>query len=1484
MADSLSRAQVLLQNAFHMLQIPTLEVGTRNQAAHDYVRQAIDQLHLVAAQLEDTAGPFAGTELRCAPVPQTSTDSDIRTLSIPDQPHGDTTLPSTNASAQLPDSASTPDPSPTPAQPEDNAFPLSVDAPHPDALPEPSEPTPQPPPPDDTEATIILPHEPPTEREDAAEQAYQLLLWHLRQTKEPESTRDLLQLTPQLEKTEFYDLLQTRDEFVHYRLDPLCNLAGLGEWGPSGWRKAVRARWTRIRKMKPEQLKQLDKDALAAIAHVAEEKQESYIIKTVLRQVAQEPAPTADTEPPINGSLSAWQRWLSSQLPQVQLLGQLNISPEEHQTLADRLNHLVNSLGHTEAIHELETNYPLPLAVFLVFHGVYHSEIGRYWPQVCETLEVPYDNTTSRLGQAFEAILRRYHLPQLEGLHGVRYVRRIVGHGGIPDAALPDFFRTLILPSVTEPDLRNLGVYELAEWFESRAQYLAQSVQWFLQAGERFADDILERCRDMARDALRTGEPQASEFGLPERFTAGLKTALEHSPATAARGPVLPRPYLAFDPWAEGVRIEFPSARLYFEERAKEVVWQVSYGTEVISHKEVCVQHGHELELPAQYLPLGEPAREYRCKILVNQKPVLSVSLVGLSKERPIMLFAPRTGKALGTRVADRQVWILYPAQSQLMVDGRGPAMLEEFPPQWGPWSGYRSCWLELREARSIQLTNPAYTLPLSQEVKLTLVEEPAVSEFGAESGIPVFEGKLPSLRMSLTDTTGWKLQILSDHCNLSFAGTELAQIGAVDAGEFQVALSAVLPEQTAGEYRVVLRGQLGQDSRRVFRFVRALRVARSSTTENFGDVLVEVPPDTALVQDGQFGVPLRKAEARWVYKLQCTPGRSHLIATLEYPRPGFETYRLPLSVPNPQPCWALIGLEQASAIVWTGQPLTVPLHSLEQARAPELLVQAPVACTIRLWHQKADGTEGQSTDEVALDPEKLRGRARLKVGPFLDSLRSGQQANSRLILSLQTRERCLKLGAVHVTRNWCVTNLQVDCRTTGTGHTLHLEWQQDYAARNRRVRIWNLATPWSSPDSYGVPDENLQHLTLSLGVGQYLPGFYQVELYVEDPWLHNAAYTPTRPARNLPQCAVFCLGEELLPVQRSSLGQSGRGCFEAFLLDFERGQRDHRALFPLRESLQAEELEEFVRGLLVLSQDDRHGVTEIQEAIERFFAAALKDRLPELFGMLPQLVQELAPNQQKQVISWLLRMKLSLDPTEQLSRSLSHSLLNATERELLWELWRPLGLFVDMCSPATGRSQRLSQYLGPEWKNLCNAPDLRGWGSCPGQEVLLPIGALKSVWQTLDITPSGPLDQSNLQKCYFLMLLGLLEKNAQTAAARFVEQECVLLEQELLEMVQSGRMLPETRSALLLRHPHTSAGDMKNPLTRLPFVVGSVAAIQRLCAQQGCSTRISSKQLLQQTLQCYEFAPDLFSRDLCHAEIAFREIEETDESDEPCS
>jgi len=151
-------------------------------------------------------------------------------------------------------------------------------------------------------------------------------------------------------------------------------------------------------------------------------------------------------------SLEVWESEFRPQVAEVDLLGEIILTPDECRDLGQAFGQLVHRKGWYSSYALIRDCYLAAFAVFMVAQGKQGYDAGAFWPGMREatSLELSGIQTTD-WGQLFEEAVERLGVARFPNLGGHRYVGPILAHGGIPLNNLAEFFEQFLLPSIENP-------------------------------------------------------------------------------------------------------------------------------------------------------------------------------------------------------------------------------------------------------------------------------------------------------------------------------------------------------------------------------------------------------------------------------------------------------------------------------------------------------------------------------------------------------------------------------------------------------------------------------------------------------------------------------------------------------------------------------------------------------------------------------------------------------------------------------------------------------------------------------------------------------------------------------------------------------------------------------------------------------------------------------------------------------------------------
>lgn len=893
-------------------------------------------------------------------------------------------------------------------------------------------------------------------------------------------------------------------------------------------------------------------------------------------------------------SLEEWERRLCLKLTRVDLIGELDLEPDQVKAIGRLLADSVRRYGHrSAAIEQVAKNYPATFAAFIVFQGAqtYHSASkGDFWPGICDELCLPYDpNITSTLGQAFESVCRRFGLSY--NFPGHRHVAAILGHGGIPARSLPDFFEYMLQPSVNKPELAALSTPELIlEWLTSSAQYhVDKPILRFLEYGGKVAEDFVERCRQMARAWVEEGEvPAADELGLPATLVDAYREWVTQSclARPAARGGLrLKKPAIVLDPWGLGIHVMLPEQQLPAGQSLADSWWEVEADGTIDTIPVDARRMDVDLKTHLAHAPLRGPAPAYRIRFYrrvgqANAELLREWIYEGVTPAHPFLAFNPQTGGLMPQpkRLPAQLLWILCPPDGTLQPDLPAPSVIREelpsLPWDWHAWRGYG---LDLQGVRELKLSSSrgqatiyvveAQAAPVAELVNAAQLDL-------LDDLVPFYVGAPPTLRIrtaagdvSESRLERWRLELNHEweadpKCDFRARLSELGGLVVQRDGCIELPLShpRLLGARPVGQYRIRVRGPLGSSVDLRFRIAPRLFLTghedfylpEPGKRAPIAHLLVETDTQSRiefLQNEPEFHLQeLTCDEQTHCYEVSVPPQRADAPLRLVHQvRDGRSAY-IPMRIPIRRLRWLLIlQPNQIAQPAWQSDPSTINLAELEQSLSPCLLLELPIPAgsdvTTRLrFVGTADELIAEMEAPRPSDPARLR---RFDLRSVRDALRTSSSPAIRAELQvngLPSRDP-LTLTILTIRRSIAVDRAAVVLQEHDGERYVEVAWEPEIPLRWRQIRLWCQTRPWAEPITVPVPDSARGKYAFSVEADALPAGRYLIEFLVSDPWLPETA--PIRPQSDAPNVKPVVIGS--LEERLAELEATRRGGGDVF-------------------------------------------------------------------------------------------------------------------------------------------------------------------------------------------------------------------------------------------------------------------------------------------------------------------------------------------------
>ncbi|PZG01159.1 hypothetical protein C1I93_00120 [Micromonospora endophytica] len=477
----------------------------------------------------------------------------------------------------------------------------------------------------------------------------------------------------------------------------------------------------------------------------------------------------------------------------------------------------------------LTRHYPACLVVGLTGIGAVGYEHGDYWSAVHN--EAPGQVDQTLWGRAFRANLDHFRLARFHGLSQVN-VGEILMHAGIPAYCLGDLLNLLLQRQSREPGLTGEGflAWALAPGRESRLSGTDKPVQRFLQRGEDYAADLIDRCVDLL-ERLRQPAFNADGLGLSPHLIAKAQALAaadqldwtgSSDRGESAAVATHQRPHLELEPYGRGLLVWLPPVHDATDGR---VLWRLRFDGQVESVVSQSRWPGTRETAPATAVAVVRPARQVAVEPAgYDQEYELDV----VDPRDPLLVFTADGRRVPATSgLPPEPVWLLYPQ----VGEGGGPLELRcegdlldtyDVPAPYG-WLGWTLRHVDLREVSHLRLGDGTpRRVKGARRAQLQLAQPlPGVSSL---AGAPVV-ATAPRLNLP-TDpgvTTEWSVRIRRPGSG-QLLHAESLSVGhdtAVDPWRHLV-------RPLVGAYEITVRGPLGRGLVRTLEFAEGLS-ARSN-------------------------------------------------------------------------------------------------------------------------------------------------------------------------------------------------------------------------------------------------------------------------------------------------------------------------------------------------------------------------------------------------------------------------------------------------------------------------------------------------------------------------------------------------------------------------------------------------------------------------------------------------------------------------------
>ncbi len=979
--------------------------------------------------------------------------------------------------------------------------------------------------------------------------------------------------------------------------------------------------------------------------------------------------------------LDSAEQVIRQELQRVELLGEIRVS-EQH--LSD-LSRVLGRFGLQSRVR-----WPNCMAVALVGIAQHQYDGDAYWPHVeaafgLESLTAPKQQ---ELGRWFEGYLERSGLPRFRHLveeGALRYLTPILAHALIPRALVPRYMELVVWPAVTNPSRHGASGEEIQQRLASRLLVpgMPRSLYRFIVHGGRVARDITDRALELASAAAR-GERLG--VGLPSWLENEIVSWVEklsvverqHAKPESRRRAI--RPLLKFDPTYCRVLVELP----YPDESG--TVWEVILLPGGRKHVEPWKEPWQRTG-PAT-VTIDEPFSRLSVSLQSSREKAIEWTFPGLTPDQPAMFFDSRSCQVVGTNSVIPGVgwYILAPKTAEFLADQQAIQPSEDLGPPLGAWPDIAASYVEVPKGTQV-LTVQVGPRPIQYRLEdapaAAKLETPELSPHLAPAGHDVLatEAQLPTIILpplsaspGLADKDRWQIRARADDgTDSGWRSPDELQPSVEADGSVRLRLEPLIPGVDVGTWDITVRGPIGRGLSVRLSLLPEMNLNVEEVTGVAGP---ELPEARVIVMTGdhirvlEHGDVAEVCPQGWVLRDRNRNGR--IPFSVRDSRTGREAAAI---IQLPVVEWRWVGRDVA------GQPNTeerFSLQALEARTAPQLLASHPQGAKVRLRLVEPGGRVLQELLAFA-GPKK---GAVFHLVDFLATAQEAAATSVHLRLELLSAQGEVSGAAIVAT---LTHDLQPeDVRIDSTQSGIEISWRLPRPVSGLRAVVGNLSRPWEppfDPCTAELHQDGRYRVTRPV----LLPGRYQLTLGRDDGWL---GWQPVGPPVHF---SVGSLGE--LRARRSNLPPTVQGRIERLLL-LETHEFRAEELHHLLTGIGSHQLGEL---LSLIGQAMCHGQCDELLGLNWSDVApgAVKFRQSQLTPVLEALADSVrcgtrwsTERASRRVLAALGLDRLPLFPEKELDSSLAAS---------LWQVWEPLGAFVDLprALDDDDARQRCQEYLG---------------------------------------------------------------------------------------------------------------------------------------------------------------------------------------------
>ncbi|NLI08748.1 MAG: hypothetical protein GX457_16915 [Thermotogaceae bacterium] len=844
----------------------------------------------------------------------------------------------------------------------------------------------------------------------------------------------------------------------------------------------------------------------------------------------------------------------------LRIIGEIPLTEADIDELAELVRQYLAEFGQfTRATSVLTKRYPYVFLTLLAHFSMYNDQSG-YWHALQQAVGSDQDLHITRWHQRFVNLARENNLKTFDLSDTPNfYVASIRFHGGIPSYYLPDFFERMVVPAVTQSDLKKIPPKEALNYLLQRA-YLGRPVLDFLENSGDMGLAWFEACCKLVRHARENhGEvlPNTAVLELPYNIHSFFE---QYSEEREDRGFHWSRPYLEVNPLSEGspVTLHIPEQIVTTQAASQLLQWTITWPGQIEPIIDFCeVYHRRSGEFTTEVIkPIPFPTTQVTISIssIKQDSPEDSelhrwtLPLLPAPDQAPLVAFRANFRQVPNAKSLPAQVlYLLTPKTAELEIDSATTDRIDSFSTFSGGWKDWKLEQWDLTNAISLLLHQDGEVLgnviPVAREVDLPELRGGHRFDYQEYLDQPLYTSGNPSVSIPVSLSTAvyqalkdWKVRVISIGEAAPTIDRQVSFLDYRDNLLFEgsrafLPLETLLGEKPAGIYEVKVSGPRGIKAD--FR----LRLWPKLLLQNYSK---ELPKAVESRQPVEFNVYLQ--EGAWIetqpgadpveivqggngFSITAPPHlRSVALDLITLSKSG-EEIRVPVSIPVVRLRWGLVEdntpnlLELGQTVFhlskerfaqYTSSSLHVEMHGLGEMidRMTCQLVESDDENSVLQW---------SSFRKTGFKPDWLK----VSLLQFSETIRTiNSQVQFQLVYQKDTQSPLIRYALLEISPEMDVRDAKLE---QVSECDWKLTWKEDLPLKNRRVLLKSAWQPWAPTIEEKIPDENRGEYTFrNIALP---PSSYEIYFYTKFKWEAIAIVPPENAA---------CLKVELIsPTER---------------------------------------------------------------------------------------------------------------------------------------------------------------------------------------------------------------------------------------------------------------------------------------------------------------------------------------------------------------